>query len=304
MSWWSNAAAALLILIVGTAYAQTEMAVQDTLTIHILEETVTVMHKVWAADEPQHLHLIPGDVIGITVRAGTGEPLDYHVVEGGIVIAASPEDAYVSYELDGVVQRVGTVWQWDFLYPRTTIFVFEHDIDTIYANGQPVALTDTNKVRCHGCQMNIQYTKDEPVRAHTIQWANYTFNILVRSHDTIQEISFHQPTRSIELDVDGGSFLTVQMPQRLLGGPYEVILNDAKVWFHQKSNDTHTEINVLPDEAGTITIVGTTAIPEFGHVFLATVLATVLFIILHKTHTNRNRTRLSGNYKAGILFYS
>ena len=46
--------------------------------------------------------------------------------------------------------------------------------------------------------------------------------------------------------------------------PYTVLINDEKILRHQFfENGTHVWLNVRPDSAGEVSIIGTTVVPEF-----------------------------------------
>ena len=46
--------------------------------------------------------------------------------------------------------------------------------------------------------------------------------------------------------------------------PYVVLLDDEKIFFHEYNNDgTHVWLSLKPETSGTISIIGTTVIPEF-----------------------------------------
>jgi hypothetical protein len=78
-------------------------------------------------------------------------------------------------------------------------------------------------------------------------------------------VTVNQPTKEIKFNVnESNQFITTIIPLELLWGPYVVFLDDEKILFQDyKNNGTHIWINMKPDTAGKISIIGTTVVPEF-----------------------------------------
>ncbi len=55
------------------------------------------------------------------------------------------------------------------------------------------------------------------------------------------------------------------MEEKLLGGPYVILLNDEKIKYTKSSSkENYVSISMKPESPGKITIIGTTVIPEFS----------------------------------------
>ena len=55
------------------------------------------------------------------------------------------------------------------------------------------------------------------------------------------------------------------MEEKLLGGPYVILLDNEKIEFSQYSiKENHISLAVKPESSGEIMIIGTTVIPEFS----------------------------------------
>ena len=190
------------------------------------------------------------------------------------------------------------------------LFVLPPELDTIYVNDQPVHLGDMDRIRCHGCQMKLEYTTGEPITLHGISWEEHEFMVAVRSHDTVGSVELHQPSMSMIFEVvGGGEFVTVVIPREMLGNPYQVYLADEKVWFHAyRDNGTHAWINIRPEAPGTVTVVGSTVIPEFPAAMIVMVAASAPLlhgiITRRRLHTSKNRTRLYESRRVNTLWYS
>ena len=58
--------------------------------------------------------------------------------------------------------------------------------------------------------------------------------------------------------------ILIIIPLELLWGPYVVLLDDAKIFFHEYvNNGTHVWVNMKPETTGEVAIIGTTVVPEF-----------------------------------------
>lgn len=302
----------MVLLAVAPASVQAEeTANQDRVEVRVGQGTdAYVTHIIKPGEDSRQLDLIPGTVSGMSVRDDAGADVSYVAPSDGIIVLP-PSDSMVAveYTIRDALMLEGNVWIWNFRYVHETLFAFPEEIDTIYANERPVHLGDAGgMIRCHGCQMRLEYTVDEPVRLYDIVWEEHEFVVAVRSHDSIESVEFHQPSMSMSLDVGGGEFVTVIMPRELLGDPYQVYLGDEKAWFHEyRSNETHAWINVRPDVSGTVTVVGSTVIPEFPAV-MATMAAASVPLLYRVTRRwprrNKNRTRLSGNRTGDTLWNS
>jgi len=55
------------------------------------------------------------------------------------------------------------------------------------------------------------------------------------------------------------------MEEKLLGGPYVILLNDEKIKYTKSSSkENYVSISMKPESPGKIIIIGTTVIPEFS----------------------------------------
>ncbi len=302
----------ILLVSVPVAWAQMNAApVADHVEIMVninRSGDARVVHVLESHSQAQQIQPIAGAIENVTVRDESGRDLQYAMItDGAILVFPSDTDVRVEYDIRGALSKNGNIWGWDFFYPRSVLFSLPPDLATIYANDRPVHLDGDEQIRCHGCQMRLEYTFQEPVSHHDVWWEEHHFLVTIRSHDTVEEIGFAQSAKSLDFDIAGGEFVTVVIPTDLLGGPYEVLLEDEKVWFHKyKSNDTHTWINFRPETGGWVTIVGTTVIPEFPLAILVMAAAALPLLVISQNWNRRrkNHTHLSGNRKADTLWYN
>ena len=262
----SPAAAMLaLAVVVPVVWAQVPAA-QGDVSVYIVESgEARAVHIINPSQETHVLLPVPGIISDVTVQDEDGNNVAYEMgPEGEILVPARNNMAQVEYVIGDAVTKQGNIAVWEFLYIGKVLFTMPPGVDTVYANNQPVHLGEDSRFNCHGCQVILEYTTREPIWYHDVQWEEHHFVVAVRSHDNIDQIAFAQPSMSLDFEVAGGEHVTVLMPLQLLGDPYQVLLNDEKIWFHEyRNNGTHAWINFKPDSRGTATIVGSSVIPEF-----------------------------------------
>jgi hypothetical protein len=228
---------------------------------------VHVKHVVSPSNSPKDLELILGIVSNLSVTNEQGEEKLFSITGDniGVLIQPSGGDSIIEYDLDQVLNQKDNVWTWDFRYLELTSFIFSEEVELIFVNENPVILGEQKGITCHGCQMVLEYSINEPKIFKNVKWEDKEFVVEIRSHSNIDNFIFDQPTKSITFDVlEENKFVTIIIPLELLWEPYLVFLDDEKIFFHEYlNNGTHVWLNMKPDSSGKISIIGTTVIPEF-----------------------------------------
>lgn len=260
----------LFVIITPLAYAQVsigEKAVQRSVEVFInTEGEVHVKHTIAPTGTPKQVELINGTASNITVTDSDGQKQLFSMLnDSGVLVMPSNNELVVEYDLGDVLLQKDGVWTWNFRYLETTSFMFPSEVDLIFANKKPVYLGDKQGIACHGCQMTLEYSVNEPTVFKNVIWKNNEFDIELRSHAVLDEIVFDQPSKKITFDVsEENRTITAIIPLKLLWGPYEVFLDDEKIPLNDNiNNGTHVWLIMKPDNVGKISIIGTTAIPEF-----------------------------------------
>jgi hypothetical protein len=261
----------LIISIIPVANAQIsidEKALQRSVevTINSVGE-IHVKHIVASSDLPKKIELVSGTISNLLVTNEQGElkKLEDSGDSKIVLIPPSNVDSIIEYDLDDVLLLKNNVWTWNFKYLESTTFIFPEEVDLIYSNERPVYFGEDRGIKCHGCQMILEYSINEPKILKNVTWDDKEFVVEIRSHSNINKFIFDQPTKSITFDViEEKRFVTAIIPLELLWEPYSVFLDDKKILFHEYiNNGTHVWINMKTDSPGEITIIGTTVIPEF-----------------------------------------
>jgi hypothetical protein len=228
---------------------------------------VHVTHVVRSSNLPQDLELVYGTVSNISVVNEQGDEELFSMIADDSVVLLQPsdEELIIEYDLDDVLIKIDNVWTWSFRYLETTTFIIPEKVDLFFVNERPVYLDDKKGFSCHGCQMVLEYTIDEPKNIERVNWENNEFVVEIITFAKIENFDFSQSNKEISFKVnEENQFVTTVIPLELLWGPYAVFLNDEKIFFTDNfNNGTHVWINIKPDTTGEISIIGTTVVPEF-----------------------------------------
>ena len=135
----------------------------------------------------------------------------------------------------------------------------------LFVNERPVFLGEKNGFSCHGCQMLLEYSINEPKNIKQVNWEDKEFLVIVRTLAEIESFDFNQSTKKISFKInDDNQFVTIIIPLEFLWEPYVVFLDEEKIGQHKfNNNGTHVWLNIRPETPGEISIIGTTVIPEF-----------------------------------------
>ena len=260
-----------LISIIPIANAQISIgasAIQKSVEVIInLEGNVHVKHIVHSSNLPKDLELIYGTVSNVSVTDEQGKELPFTINNDNnmVLIQPSNEESTIEYDLEHVLVQTNNVWTWSFRYLETTSFILPEEIDLIFTNERPVFLDDRKGITCHGCQMILEYSINEPKVFENVTWEDKEFVVEIQSYSNISNFVFEQPTKSITFDISKeNQFVATIIPLELLWKPYSVFLNNEKVLFHEYiNNGTHVWLSMKPETIGEVSIIGTTVIPEF-----------------------------------------
>ncbi|MBS3922831.1 MAG: hypothetical protein KGZ37_06765 [Nitrosarchaeum sp.] len=253
----------LFIIAIPTVYAQVsigEEANQKTVNVIINESNqIHVKHEVIAAKSPKQLQLIDGVISNLSVTDIEGDEKQFGTIgdNDGIIVFPSQKNIVVQYDLEDVLTLKNNVWTLDFRYLKTTNFIFPNEVDLVFVNDKPVYLGEKKGIACHGCQMILEYSINEPKILKNIKYKNKDFLIEIRSFAEIDKFNFNQSTKEINFHVNGeNQFLTLVIPLQLLPESYDVLVDNERIYFHGYiNNGTHVWINVRSDTTGLVSII-------------------------------------------------
>ena len=261
-----------IFLIIPNADAQLsigEKVKQELVEITIdLDGAVKVKHVIHSSSMPNQFDFINGTVSNLSVTNESGVKQQSNIVgeNTGLLILPSNEKTIVEYSLDDVLIQEKGLWKWNFLYLESTNFIIPAKVDLLFVNDRPIYLQEGEKgFRCHGCQVMLEYSTDEPKHLEEVIWEDKKFLVEFRTLTEINDFNFSQPEKKISFSVsEDNQFVTVVIPLELLWEPYVVLVNDEKIVHYEFfENDTHAWLNLRSDSSGEVSIIGTTVVPEF-----------------------------------------
>ena len=260
-----------LIVVIPMADAQISIgqkAIQKSVEVTInLEGEVHVKHIVHKSNLPTDLELIYGTVSNVSVTNEEGNEVLFSISDDDrmLLVQPSSEESIIEYDLEHALIQTNGVWTWSFRYLETTSFYFPDEAKLIFSNERPVYLDEKKGISCHGCQMVLEYSINEPKIFENVTWEDEEFVVEIQGYSNISNFVFEQPTKSITFDISKeNQFVTTIIPLELLWKPYSVFLNNEKVFFHEYiNNGTHVWLSMKPETVGEVSIIGTTVIPEF-----------------------------------------
>jgi hypothetical protein len=258
-----------IIIIIPVAHAQTlnqesnQKSIQVTIS---LTGEMHVIHVIKAVDIPSQIDLIDGTISNLSVKDQEGNNLQFGTMgdNNSLMIFPSNKEIIIEYDLGDKLILKENIWILDFRYLDSVSFIFPEQVDLIFVDSKPVNLGEKNGILCHGCQMILEFSLDEPKWFENIKIEDKEFLIEIRTWAEINQFSFDPALKEINFEVGGNAFVTTIVPLDFLAEPYQVFLDGEKLFFHDYiNNGTHVWLNMRPQNSGEITIIGT-LVPEIG----------------------------------------
>ncbi|MGI0003690.1 MAG: hypothetical protein ACREAX_00185 [Candidatus Nitrosotenuis sp.] len=227
-----------------------------------------VIHVVEDSKKPQQLQVIQDDFINLQILDENGGIPQYGETGGektSFIIFPNDDKVIVDYDLPNAVTQVGGLWTWHYVYLASTAFYLPEKTDLIFANTNPVNLGDHQGIRCHGCEITLEYELEKTETTKQAQWENKKFDVRIITQTGVTSFEFDQPNKKISFDVsEADKYITLIIPLELLWNPYEVFLDGEKILKHEFYSDgKDIWLNIKPSKAGKVEIIGVSAVPEF-----------------------------------------
>jgi len=255
------------------------------------DNSVHVIHLVFRNSQIQTAALVSGTTSNLQVSGEDGSDIQYAIggvgTLGTVNIFPARQNVIIEYDLVDLLILKENIWTIDnFFYPGQILFLFPEDLDLVFVNERPIYLEqlDAKGIRCHGCSMTLEYIVNEPVIFQDVIWEDKKFTVKIRTSAEISSFNFEQQTKTISFDVnDENQFVTLKIPLELLWNPYRVYSDEEgrQILNHELIvEEGFVQLNIRPDTTGTITIVGTTVIPEFP-LFMPLLIGIMMVIAIH-----------------------
>ena len=257
-----------IISIIPVANAQFligEPAYQKSIRLTIDQSNnVQVTHEIGSSDNPISVELFEGVIIeSITVTNEEGAKKEFGVSNAGdngaVTIFSPTQDLIIKYNLENVLSFSDNIFTLDIGYPETFGIVFSEKVELIFLNNNIIILGDQKGISVNnGGDVIVQYYSEIPKMTQEIIWEENKFNVEIISDSEIDKFSFDQSSKSISFQVnEKNKFVTIVIPEELLGVTYFVLLNNEQIQYSKYNNDGYVSLSIKPQSIGEITITGT-----------------------------------------------
>ena len=266
-----------LITIIPTASAQLSFggeANQKLIEVELNKsEIVSVKHVIGASNIPVTVNLFNGVIAeSIMVTNNDGDKKEFGLGSDGkgnqsITVFGTKNDLIIKYNLEDVSTLYENLWTVRIQYSETFSVLFSEEIDLFFLNTNIIELGNKKGITVnYGGSPIIQYYDKIPIIVEEVKWEEDKFNVKIITNSKIDKFDFDQESKSISFQVnEKNKFVTINMEEELLGGPYVILLNDEKIKYSKYSiKENHISLSMKPESPGEIIIIGTTVIPEFS----------------------------------------
>ena len=275
------------LIAVPIANAQLGAPAYQKSTHLIIDElnNIEAKHVIGFSNEPVMINLFEGVITeSITVTNEDGKELEFTIVGmsdyGAVTIFSADKNTIVKYNLENMFRQSDNLLTLNIGYPKTFGILFSEKTDQIFLNDQIIQLGDKKGISMNGGgYVNVDYYSEMPKIIQEVQWKEDKFNVEIITDSEIDEFNFDQESKSISFQVnEKNKFVTINMEEKLLGGPYVILLNDEQIIYSKYSiKENHISLSMKPESPGQITIIGTTVIPEFS-MFIPLIMGFVIIL--------------------------
>jgi len=232
----------------------------------------------WNADRPRLIEILSGMHSSLTVTDEDGDRLgfsyDAETFEKSKFIILNQKlgdyDLIVEYDLDNFMKLEDGLWKKDIFFQSDVIIMVEDDIELIFVNSRPIDVRDAKGINCIGCQLTLEYFKNDEMVKKEILFNEQKYEINFLSNKEITELKFFGGGSEIlNFDVtDSDQLFILKIPLELFKNPFDVYLTEKddmeldqidkirKTEFAQ--DETHVNLSFRTNNEGTISVLGAT----------------------------------------------
>ena len=267
-----------LILVIPTANAQISLggeAKQELIEIKLNPEgEINVKHIVRGSNTGSTLFIFDNAIIPEKNLVGEneiGKEIQLGIIDDGlgnksVFVLPSKYDAIIEYSLEDMILK-DNLFTTTVSYNEKFSIIFDESTEIIFVNNNSIFLEDKKGIAVSGGgDAKIEFYSNPSKISKEIVWEENKFDVEIIGDAKIEKFNFDQESKSISFDItDENKFVTIKLSEELLGGPYLTLLNDEKIKHSKYVNDEKIILlSIMPESKGTITIIGTTVIPEFS----------------------------------------
>ena len=276
------------LIAVPIASAQLGAPAYQKSTHLIIDElnNIEAKHVIGFSNDPVMINLFEGAIPeSITVTNEDGKELEFAIVgmgdSGSVTIFSADKNTIIKYNLKDMFWYSDNLLTLNVGYPKTFGILFSEKIDQIFLNDQMIQIGDKKGISINGgaAYVNVAYYSEMPKKIQEVQWKEDKFNVEIITDSKIDEFNFDQESKSISFQVnEKNKFVTINMEEKLLGGPYVILLNDEQIKYSKYFiKENHISLSMKPESSGEIMIIGTTVIPEFS-MFIPLIMGFVIIL--------------------------
>jgi len=256
-----------LVTVIPTASAQLsvgEKANQKIIEVELNKlEIVNVNHIIAASSIPVSVNLFDGVITeSIIVTNDNGDEKEFGIVSFGeslqsITIFPSKSDSIIKYNLENASTLYENLWTARIGYSETFSVLFSEEIDFFFLNNSIIQLGNKNGILVNnGGNTIIQYYDKNPKIIKGVSLEEDKFNVEIITNSKIDKFNFDQESKSISFQVnEKNKFVTLNMEEELLDGPYGILLNDEKIQYTKSiSKENYVSLSMKPQAVGEIII--------------------------------------------------
>jgi len=264
-----------LITVIPTAYGQLTLgseAKQELIEVKINPDgEINVKHIVSSSNMPVTVPLFLGEISNLSIINDLGEEINSGTandVKGNlsVMVLPSKETTTIKYNLENM-KLDDNLFSSNISYDKKFAVIFDESIELIFVNNNIIFLDNKKGISVNGGgDAKIEFYSNESKIIKEAIWEENKFDVEIITDSEIQSFNFNQPEKSISLQVNNeNKFVTITMSEKLLGGPYVILLNDEQIKYTKFVRDGDiVSLNIKPETIGQVTIIGTTVIPEFS----------------------------------------
>jgi hypothetical protein len=252
------------LIALPVANAQFGESAYQKLTQLIIDESENIQakHVVSFSNNPVTVNLFEGAITdSITVTNEDGKELEFGISGmsdyGSITIFSPHENTIVKYNLENMFRQSDNLLTLNVGYPKPFSIVFSEKTELIFLNDNIIQLGDKKGISINsGGYVNVDYYDKIPKIIEAIKWEENKFDVEIITDSKIFDFNFDQASKSISFQVnEKNEFVTVTISEKLLGGPYVILLNDEKIKYTKSvSKENYVSLSMKPQAVGEIMI--------------------------------------------------
>ena len=267
----------IIISIIPIANAQFSIGVEAEQKLIELtvdkSEKIKVKHVISASKMPVTVNLFNGVIVeSIEIKNENDEKKEISLTNDGkgtqvITIFPTKTNSIIKYNLEDKSSLYDNLWTIRTQYNENYSIIFPEDVKYIFLNNNIIPLENQKGISVNGGgNIILQYYSELPKIIQKVEWEENQFDVKIITNSKIDKFNFEQISKSINFKInEKDEFVTLSIPQELLGGPYVVLLDDEKIRYSKNfENENNVLLTIKPDLVGNVEIVGTTVIPEFS----------------------------------------